>query len=71
MSVSTDRWTCPQCPPGRGTVVVVASDADIACCIEAAQLRHGLAHAEARRVLAHIGLPEDDPIPLHRTGATP
>lgn len=60
MSVSSDRWTCPQCPPGHGTVVVVGSDADIAACIKAAQLRHGEGHAQARRVLAHLGVDEPD-----------
>lgn len=39
--VSQDRWTCPRC--GR-SVVVYGSAADVACCLSAAQTRHGREH---------------------------
>jgi hypothetical protein len=57
MTVSQDRWTCPQCVPGHGTVVVIGSQADVKCCIEAVQRRHSEAHRAAAAVVARLGFP--------------
>lgn len=53
MSVSDDRWTCPEC--GR-TTVIAGTAADTACCISALQHRHRDAHAKADHVLQELGL---------------
>lgn len=66
MSVSDDRWTCPSC--GR-TVVVSGSEADVRCCIAAAQLRHASGHKRGEEVLHRLGLP--DPVPLHQPATLP
>ncbi len=55
MSVSQDRWSCPDC--GR-TVVVDGSDADIRCALRACQQRHAAGHRAATEVLARYGLPD-------------
>lgn len=65
MSVSTDRWTCPSC---NRTVVVDGSDADVKCCIAAAQRRHGRAHQAATAVLTHVGLADAHDPPRRRGG---
>lgn len=61
MSISDDRWTCPTC--GR-TVVVLGSEADVRCCLAAAQRRHNEGHAAAAEVIGRLGLP--NPIPLQQ-----
>jgi uncharacterized Zn finger protein (UPF0148 family) len=56
--VESGKWTCPSC--GR-TVVVIASDADTVCCLEAVQKRHAHGHEAAAAVLSRLGLPDPHP----------
>ncbi|NUS58634.1 MAG: hypothetical protein HOV66_27855 [Streptomycetaceae bacterium] len=62
MTVSDDRWTCPSC--GR-SVVIIGSQADVRCAIEACQRRHADGHRRAAEVLARLPLPE---LPRPRRG---
>lgn len=51
MSVSDDRWTCPNC---HRTVVVAGTQPDVRCALDACRKRHDRAHAAAARLDAAL-----------------
>jgi hypothetical protein len=69
MSVSSDRWSCPQCLPGSGTVVVSGSQADTLAAIKAVQQRHTEMHRKNTITLARLGLAESHPADSRRKSA--
>lgn len=70
MTVSEDRWTCPDC---QRTTVVIGSEQDTRSALDAVRKRHGKGHTghdpgHGSEVIARLGLP--DPIPTARRGRT-